>query len=88
MRATVYRTVYRYEESGEESIRDQRRHRGPSKVTPEVGEQLLQYLDYAPQDYGWESSNWTLEILAWQLADDTGVEVSDGHVLQVLRRRG
>lgn len=88
VRATVYRTVYRYEELGEDSIRDRRRYRAPSKVTPQVEEQLLKYLDYVPQDYGWERSNWTLELLALQLAHDTGVEVSDSHVLRVLRRCG
>lgn len=88
VRATVYRTVYRYEELGMASIHDQRCHREPSKVTPEVEEQLLEYLDYVPQDYGWERSNWTLELLALQLARDTGVEVSDSHVLRVLRRCG
>lgn len=88
VRATVYRTVYRYEELGEDSIRDQRRHRTPSKVTQHVEEQLLEYLDYVPQDYSWERSNWTLELLARQLADDTGVELSDSHVLRVLRRLG
>jgi len=88
VRATVYRTVYRYEELGEASIRDQRRLREPSKVSADVEAQLLEYLDYVPQDYGWERSNWTLELLAYQLAQDTGVEVSDRHVLRVLRRCG
>lgn len=87
-RATVYRTVYRYEDLGVGSVRDQRCQREPSKVTPEVEQQLLEYLDYVPQDYGWERSNWTLELLALQLAHDTGVEVSDSHVLRVLRRCG
>ena len=88
VRATVYRTVYRYEDLGVASIRDQRRERAPSKVTPEVEEQLLGYLDDVPQDYGWERCNWTLELLARQLAHDTGVAVSDSHVLRVLRRCG
>jgi transposase len=87
-RATVYRTVYRYEDLGVESVRDQRCQREPSKVTPQVEQQLLEYLDYVPQDYRWERSNWTLELLALQLARDTGVEVSDSHVLRVLRRCG
>lgn len=87
-RATVYRTVYRYEELGEESIRDQRRMREPLKATPQVVEQLLEYLDYVPQDYGWERCNWTLELLALQLAGDTGVELSASHVLRILRGCG
>lgn len=88
VRATIYRTVYRYEELGEESIHDQRRCKAPSKVTPKVEEQLLEYLEHVPQDYGWERCNWTLELLALQLAHDTGVEVSGRHVLRVLRRCG
>lgn len=87
-RATVYRTVYRYEELGEGSIRDQRQLREPVKATPEVVEQLLEYLDYVPQDYGWERCNWTLELLALQLVVDTGVELSASHVLRVLRGCG
>ena len=52
VRATVYRTVYRYEGLGEESIRDQRRLREPSKISADVEAQLLAYLDYVAQDYG------------------------------------
>ena len=70
LRATVYRTVYRYEELGEGSIRDQRRCRPPSKVTQLVEDQLLEYLDHVPQDYGWERSNWTLALRARQLAHE------------------
>lgn len=87
-RATVYRTVYRYEDLGEESIRDQRRLREPLKVTAPVVEQLLAYLDDVPQDYGWERCNWTLELLSLQLASDTDVTLSISHVLRVLRRCG
>ena len=88
VRATVYRTVYRYDDMGEESIRDRRRCREPSKVTAPVQEQLLAYLDDVPQDYGWERCNWTLELLSLQLAKDTGVQLSDRHVLRVLHHCG
>jgi len=72
VRATVYRTVYRFEELGEEAIYDRRLCRRPDKVTDEVQAQLLGYLDAVPQDYGWERSNWTLELLARQLAGTAG----------------
>lgn len=88
VRATVYRTLYRYEALGEASLQDRRRYRQPSKVTAAVERQLLDYLDYLPQDYGWERCNWTLELLALQLAHDTQVAVSSSHVLRVLRRCG
>lgn len=59
-----------------------------ARSTPQVEEQLLTYLDKVPQDYGWERSNWTLELLALQLEEDTGVNVSASHILRVLRRFG
>ena len=87
VRATVYRTVYRYEELGEQALQDQRQLREPVKVTPEVEERLLGYLDGVPSDHGWDRSNWTLELLSHQLAEDTGVGVSCSYVYQILRRR-
>lgn len=88
VRATVYRTVYRYQNLGEDSLYDQRARREPVKVTPEVEEHLLGYLDDVPQDYGWDRANWTLELLALQLETDTGVELSCSYVYQLLRRCG
>ena len=66
VRATVYRTVYRFEELGEAALHDQRRCREPTKVTPQVEERLLGYLDGVPNDYGWDRANWTLEVLSRQ----------------------
>ena len=88
VRATVYRTVYRYGELGEEGLYDQRSCREPVKVTPEVEQQLLSYLDGVPNDYGWDRVNWTLELLSIQLHADTGVKVSCGYVLRLLHRHG
>jgi len=88
VRATVYRTVYRFEALGEQAIHDQRLLREPVKVTPEVEQRLLGYLDGVPNDYGWDRANWTLEVLARQLAADTKVELSCSYVYQLLRRWG
>lgn len=88
VRATVYRTCYRFEELGEDGLRDQRLCREPVKVTPQVEEQLLGYLDGVPNDHGWDRANWTLELLALQLHADTGVELSCSYVYQLLRRWG
>ena len=88
VRATVYRTVYRFEDLGETGLHDQRQFREPTKVTPEVEEQLLSYLDAVPGDYGWDRANWTLELLSRQLLADTAVALSCSHLYQVLRRCG
>ena len=88
VRATVYRTVYRFEELGEESLHDQRSCREPEKATLEVEEHLLGYLDDVPNDYGWDRANWTLELLSLQLHADTGVAMSCSYVYQLLHRWG
>ena len=42
VRATVYRTVYRFEELGEEGLLDQRKRAKPRKVTSEACQCLLE----------------------------------------------
>ena len=91
-RATVYRTVYRFEDLGEEGLPDRRSCRAPSKVTTEVETKLLGYIDRSPQDFGWQRTTWTLELLAAQLVQDTGMRLSPCHIRNLLRandvRRG
>ncbi len=88
VRATVYRTVYRFEELGEEALVDRRAYRCASKVTTQVEQLLLGYLDHVPGDYGWERSNWTLELLAKQLHCDSQVSLSCSYLRRVLHRLG
>ncbi len=83
-RATVYRTLYRFEDLGEDSLLDQRQQRAPSKVTAEVVERLVGYIDGSPQDFGWQRTTWTLELLSVQLAHDVGVRLSPSHIRNVL----
>lgn len=87
VRATVYRTVYRYEELGEASVLDQRTRREAEKMTIQIQARLLSYLDGVPQDYGWQRSTWTLELLALQIKHDFAVVVSCSTVLRTLRNQ-
>lgn len=88
VRSTAYRTLYQFEEDGMNGLRDQRTKRKPHKATAQVREQLLNYLDKAPRDFGWQRSNWTLELLALQLARDTNVTLSIGHIRRILKEEG
>jgi len=83
-RATVYRTLYRFEELGEEALFDQRQRREPTKVSTAVEGTLVGYIDRSPQALGWQRTTWTLELLAVQLTQDTGVRLSPSHVRNVL----
>ena len=58
-RATVYRTVYRFEDLGEDGLLDRRAHRAPKKVTADVEAKLVGYIDSSPQDFGWQRTTWT-----------------------------
>jgi putative transposase len=83
-RATVYRTLYRFEDLGEDALVDQRHLRPPIKVTAEIEERLVGYIDGSPQDFGWQRTTWTLELLSVQLTLDAGVRLSASHVRNVL----
>jgi transposase len=88
VRATVYRTVYRFEALDEASLVDRRTTRGTEKVTTQMEEQLLSYLDAVPPDYGWQRSSWSLELLSRQLEDGCGVTLSCSTIYRVLVSQG
>ena len=88
VRATVYRTLYRFEDAGEEGLFDGRTRRAPLKVTDEISKTLSTYVDGRPKDYGWQRATWTLELLARQLVEDTGVQLSPSHISRVLKQIG
>jgi transposase len=88
VRATVYRTRYRFEEWGEAGLSDLRPQRAPQKATPEVLMTLLSYLDSTPRALGWQRASWTLELLALQLQHDTGVQLSVSYIRVLLRAQG
>lgn len=49
---------------------------------------LLDYFDEVPQTFGWQRANWTVGLLAVQLAEEFGVGVSTGTVYRALRGAG
>jgi transposase len=88
VRATVYRTVYRYEEAGEHGLLDRRTGREGIKVCQQVLATLFGYLGKSPRQLGWQRASWTLELLALQLERDTAVRLSCSHVRNLLRAMG
>ncbi len=86
VRATVYRTLYRFEEAGMDGLVDRRHCRPAPKATPEVRRRLVEYVDAVPTMYGWRRPTWTRELLALQLKQDTGVALSPAYLSQVLRQ--
>lgn len=87
-RATVYRTLYRFNELGELGIWDLRRLAGPHKVTGRVLDLLWMYLGRTPRELNWQRSNWTLELLSLQLRHDCGVALSPSYIGRLLKKMG
>jgi putative transposase len=83
-RATVYRTVSRFEELGEAGLSDRRLHPETRKVTPELMNYLLSLLDVSPRSLGWQRSTWTLELMALQVEERTAVRLSPSHIRNLL----
>lgn len=83
-RATVYRTVDRFEDWGEAGLSDRRLQPGPRKVTPELTNYLLSLLEISPRGMGWQRSTWTLELMSLQVHEKTGVKLSQSHIRNLL----
>lgn len=87
-RSTVYRVAQRFLEGGENALRSQRHAVAPYKVTEEYIERLEAIVYDSPQDYGWQRSTWTCELLAQQLDDELGIRVHATHVGRLLHGLG
>lgn len=91
-RATVYRTLYRFESLGEESLSDRRFASRPRKVTSDLLDRLIALLDKSPQERGWQRSTWILELLAKEIGEQTCIDLSVSHIrtlrLEMGCRRG
>ncbi|MGE5358291.1 MAG: IS630 family transposase [Bacteroidales bacterium] len=71
--ATVSRVAQRFREHGVSGLVDRREENGPRKVTDEVLGSLARLVATQPLDYGWRRPTWTRELLARELAHQTGV---------------
>lgn len=87
-RSTVYRVERRFTEEGENGLRDRRAEVAPWKVDEGYMGRLEELVFLNPKDLGWRRSTWTSELLAKQLAEDTGISLHRTHVNRLLRGLG
>jgi transposase len=85
-RATVIRVARRYQREGEAGLWDHRRGNGAGKVTAAVLACVARLVAATPPTYGWSRPTWTQELLAQQLAQETGVRLARQTLGRVLRR--
>ena len=84
-RSTIYRTFDKFLAEGLSGLRNRRVEVAPTKITPEYRARLSALLAQSPQDLQWRRTTWTCELLAKQLAEDTGIKVHPTHVGRLLR---
>lgn len=82
--SAVLKVLHRFRVEGEDGLRDHREDNGHAKVDDAMRAALATLLGGSPEDDGWARPTWTQELLARQLARDTGVRVSDSTVGRML----
>lgn len=85
-RASVYRTLERFERLGEDGLFDARTHRQHAKTPDWLFLLLPEYLSRPPSVWGWSRSTWTLALLREQLRLHHDLLVSKSLLWVVLRR--
>jgi transposase len=87
-RSTIYRVARKFANDGEDGLRDCRYERTPVKVTEVYVERLEALIYTSPRQHGWQRSTWTCELLARQLAIETGISVHRTHLWRLLAGAG
>ena len=81
---TVRRVLHRFRDGGLDAV-PRRTAPGPERtVTPAWEAELLRVIELDPHDVGVASANWTTGLLAANLAQQTGIAVSDETVREYL----
>jgi transposase len=86
--SAVLKVLHRYRAEGDEGLRDHREDNGHAKVDDVLRAALATLVSGSPEDDGWARPTWTQELLARQLARDTGVRVSESTVGRMLAALG
>jgi transposase len=86
--SAVLKVLHRYRAEGDEGLRDHREDNGHAKVDDALRTALATLVSGSPEDDGWARPTWTQELLARQLARDTGVRVSESTVGRMLAALG
>jgi transposase len=86
--SAVLKVLHRYRAEGDEGLRDHREDNGHAKVDDALQAALATLVSGSPEDDGWARPTWTQELLARQLARDTGVRVSESTVGRMLAALG
>ena len=86
--STAIRVAKRYLAEGKAGLLDKRRDNGERKVDDDMLAALVELLGKTPQDYQWERTTWSTELLARTLTELTRTEISASSVRRMLHSLG
>lgn len=87
-KSTAQRWAHRFRAEGMAGLEDRRTENGVPKADADLRQALAEMLKHPPTHYGWQRPNWTRELMALQLAAETGVQVSVTTIDRMLRALG
>jgi len=87
-RTRVHAWVCRWNEHGQEGIKEGHRSGRPCELTHTQLQQLHDIVESGPVAYGFNSGVWTSPVLAGVIQVEFGVDYHPGHVRKLLHRLG
>jgi transposase len=85
---TVLRVLHRFASGGLAAVPRRTAPGGPPTVTPAWEAELLRVIEDDPHDHGVRSANWTTQLLADYLEEQTGIAVDQETVRRHLHQLG
>lgn len=86
-----YRTVAYWCVHGDpenlDSLRDKRQQGNYRKATEQYIELLLEVVEKAPSEFGYEFGRWTTERLSTYLLQQTGIKLSSKQISRILQKK-
>ena len=70
-----------------DSLRDKREQGNYRKATEAYIELLLEVINKAPSEFGYEFGRWTAKRLATYLLEQTGIELSSKQISRILQKK-
>lgn len=84
--STIYRVAHRFLDHGLEGLHDRREDNGEVKVHEAYVSAVLTLVEGRPQDYGYDRTTWTQELLVLVAATETGVRISCSTMCRLLAK--
>lgn len=88
-RVTIIDYIKAWNEKGLDSIKDNRGNNVPTKLTPEIVEDVKNIiLNKCPKDFGYDHNNWSLMVIAKYIQDTYGLKYSKAWLSKLVRTIG